>query len=276
MSRIWVNGRLVDATQPAIAAADRGFLLGDGLFETIRVQEGAPLCLERHLARLARGGALLDLPLPGASILEGAVGETIDADRVRGGSLRLTVTRGVGERGLDIPASARPTVLITVSPGAPMTAPVRVRIDRQYRRDERSPLSAVKALGYLPSILARRGAQAQGADDALLLNVAGRVACATAATLVLWRRGVWITPAQSEGALPGTARAALMEAGLVAEGTVSIRTLLAAPAAMLVNALGARAVLGIDARSLPWPEAVARSVPQIADVLQLPTPPHRP
>ncbi len=270
MRRVWVNGRLLDAARPAIGADDRGLLLADGIFETIRVRRGAPLRLARHLHRLQRGAALLELALPSPQALENAICTTLAANRLREGSARLTVTRGSGRRGIDIPDAARPTILIATSRHAPVTSPVRVVVEPRYRRDERSPLATIKALGYLPAVLARRAARRRGADDALLLNVSGRLASATAATLLLWRRNRWFTPARAEGALPGTARAELLGAGLLAEWTVSRRALAAAPAALLVNALGARAVLGIDGRTLPWPEPALRDLAAIAEILDLP------
>lgn len=272
MAWMWLNGRLLDAARPAIAADDRGLLLADGLFETIRFQRGEARQLARHLARLHAGAVLLDLPLPPARTLDDAVCETAAANRLREGALRLTATRGRGPRGIDVPERPRPTILITVNRRAAAASPVRVVVDARFRRDERSPLAGVKALGYLPSVLARREARVRGADDALLRNTADRIASATAATLLLWRRAGWITPPRADGALPGTARASLLEAGLVEEATVGRPALKAATAGLLVNALCMRPILAIEGRPLPWPGDARRSLPSLFDVLDLPPP----
>lgn len=274
MRRVWINGRLLDAAQAAVGVDDRGFLLADGLFETIRVARGAPLRLARHLARLQEGADLLELALPSSERLEAALRTTIAANRLREGSARLTATRGAGKRGIDIPRNPRALIVIATSRHAPATGAVRVTVEPRYRRDGRSPLSAIKALGYLPAVLARQAARRRGADDALLLNPSGRLASATAATLLLWRRDRWITPPCAEGALPGTARAVLLEAGFLAERQISRRALAASHAALLVNALGARAVLAVDGRPMTWPAPVLRQLASIAQLLELPGPPH--
>lgn len=270
MSRVWLDGRLVAGEAPLLRPDDRGLLLGDGLFETIRIAGGRPRALGRHLARLEAGAALLALALPAPATLAEALAAAADANAVAEGAARITVTRGPAPRGLDLPADARPTVLVAAWPGPPMTGPIRLVIDRRYRRDEGSPLSRVKALGYLPSILARRDARAAGAEDAILTNMAGRPVSGSAATLLLWAGEGWRTPPPEEGALPGTACAALVESGLARLAPLSLSALRETPAALLVNALGCRPVAAIDGRPLRWPAPAAASLAALAAALELP------
>lgn len=247
--RVWLNGALVADSAARIDPADRGFTLGDGLFETIRVAEGRACHLDRHFARLRAGLDLLDLALPwdeatlgmGMAALVGMAGLTA-------GALRLTVSRGPAPRGLLPPERPAPTVLITVSPPAPAHGPVRAVIARGTRRNEHSPLSRVKALSALDLVLARQEAARAGADDALLLNTAGRLAEASYANLFLVLDGQLLTPPAAEGALPGIRRGLILESGAASERPLAEKDISRASEILLTNSLGVRAVVAVDGR----------------------------
>ena len=214
MPHLWLNGRLLPADAARIDPADRGLLLGDGLFETMRAVGGRVPLLARHLARLRDGAALLGIPVPYADEeLGAAAGELLRANGLAAGAVRLTLTRGPAPRGLLPPAESMPTALMAAFPPASVSPPLRAVVATLARRDEGSPLSRVKALGYLGSILALREALARGADEALLLNTQGRLACATTANvfLVTADGGELVTPPLGEGVLPGTTRASALE-----------------------------------------------------------------
>ncbi len=253
---VHLNGRLLPAPEARIAAADRGFLLGDGLFETLRVRQGRAVAADRHLARLAEGLAFLGFPPPPPD-LAAAIDAVIAANRVVEGSVRLTVSRGTGPRGVLPPEAPAPTVLISAVAALPPATPLSLIVARCTRRNSFSPLSRLKTLNYLDSILARREAAAAGADDAILLNTAGGVAETTATNLILFLDGGWLTPPVGDGALPGIARARLLEAGLIAERSLSVADLARAQAALAVNALSCRAVASIDGRALAMPDTAA-------------------
>jgi branched-chain amino acid aminotransferase len=198
---VWHDGRPIDGPL-ALDPNDRGLLLGDGAFETVAVRSGKPVWLEEHLDRLLRTLSFLAIP---------ATRETIETGvnavlRESNGILRITVTRGPASRGLAATGD-RPSVLITLMPwieGMEL-APVKL-ITAKTRRNEHSPASRHKTLSYMDNILAAREASAAGADDALLLNTRGRIACSTICNLFLLRHGRLITPPESEGVLPGIAR----------------------------------------------------------------------
>lgn len=241
--KLWLNGRLVEATQARIDPADRGFLLGDGVFETMVGRSGRVPELARHYTRLKDGAALLRLPVAITQTeLALAIEELMGANGVVDAALRLTVTRGVGPRGVLPAFSAMPTILLTASPLPEPALPARLIVS-SLRRDETSPLSRIKSLNYLPNILARLEADEQGADDALLLNHEGRVAEASAASLFVYQQGQWVTPPVSEGALPGICRAVLLAAGKIQEARVSLADLHTAQALCVGNALSLRPVL---------------------------------
>jgi branched-chain amino acid aminotransferase len=244
---VWLNGALVAADAARIEPADRGLLLGDGLFETLLCRDGRPLHASRHLARLRDGASQLAIPLPwDDDTLTAAMTAVLAAHR-EPASLRMTLTRGPAGRGLDLPTQPRPTLLITASPpAAPPRAPLRLCIARSTRRNEHSPLSRLKTLNYLDGILARREAVLRGAHDALLLNTRGALAEATAATLFVRRDGVWCTPPLADGALPGIRRALLVAHAGAVERTLTVDDLARAQGVFLANSLGLRAVAAID------------------------------
>lgn len=244
---IWLNGRLLPAAEARIDPADRGFTLGDGLFETIRIKDGAPRHLSRHFDRLAAGTALLRLPLPyDTAALSDAMAALIGATGLKDGVLRLTLSRGTGARGVLPPADARPTAMMTAAPTPHMTTPVAAVIARSTRRNEHSPLSRLKSLNYLDSILARQEAAERGADEALMLNGAGRLAESSIANLFLSVGGRLLTPPAADGALPGIRRALILERHGAEEAPLTPDDLARADEAILTNSLGLRPLLSVD------------------------------
>ena len=242
MAKIHLNGRLIEATTARIDPADRGFLLADGLFETLRVYHGQAFQLTAHLARLAAGAAALDLPMPEAGDIAKAVAETLTVNGHRKASLRITLTRGPGQRGLLPPADPSPTLLIASHPlGEGPPAALTAHIS-SIRRNENSPLSRLKSLAYLDNVLALREAAAAGCDEALMLNTSGRLAGGSRSNLFLVLNGSLVTPPPSEGVLAGIARRTLIDlagqAGMAArEGPLTLADIEEASEAMICNSL---------------------------------------
>lgn len=207
---VWVNGELVAEARAAVSARDRGFLLGDGLFETMRAYGGRIFALREHLARLRRGAARIGMLLPDG--LEGAVRETVAANRLEDAAVRLTASRGAGD-GLLPPEAPSPTVVIAARPYRPEAAwyerGVRAAVARG-RVDERRATAGLKQLGYLEAVVAVAEARAAGCDDALFLDTAGHVAEAAASNVFVVVDGELLTPPLSCGVLPGVTRAAVL------------------------------------------------------------------
>ncbi|HVJ54578.1 MAG TPA: aminotransferase class IV [Aliidongia sp.] len=242
---VWLNGGLL-AAAAGIDPADRGFTLGDGLFETIRARSGTASHLDRHLRRLRGAAAFLGIPLPWSNAeIEDAIGALMIAEDRGEAALRLTLSRGPGPRGILPPERPAPTLLITAGPLPPAAPPARLIFAAVTRRNELSPLSRLKTLNYLDNILARREAAARGADDAILLNTVGRLAESSIANLFVLKHGVWHTPPVADGALPGIARSLLLEAGAV-ETPLDPVDLAGAQAAFLSNSLGLRPIASIE------------------------------
>lgn len=245
--RIWINGELRDGAG-TVDADDRGVLLGDGLFETLAVVRGQALRLDRHLARLAHGAQVLGFPMPAARAdVDGAIREL--AQGMDMGSARITLLRGPAPRGVLPPATPAPTLMIAVHPGKVGTdAPVSAIVARTTRRNDRSPLSAVKTTNYLDSIIARREAEGAGADDAILLNTRDAVAEATAANVFSVIGGDLVTPPVADGALPGITRGRVMETMDVIERTLTADDLSRATEIVLTSSLSVRPVTTLDGR----------------------------
>lgn len=249
-STIWFDGTLMPVDDAHIRVDDRGVLYGDGIFETMRVTEGTVPLLDRHLARLAEGCRILRLPPPDRPALSLAIADVIEANALVHGVIRLTCTRGPGPRGLMPPMDPAPTILIAAfSHHPPRLPPIRVHISRQVR-DGGSVLSRIKTLNYLPSILARFEAADAGADEALLRNSQGGIACGCAGTLVVLDGGRLLTPAIADGAMEGISRGLLLEQGLAVEQAIST-DFRAIQGAWIISALSIRPIGTIGRTPLP-------------------------
>jgi len=257
--KFWLNGALTDADAARIDPRDRGFTLGDGLFETMRVKDGAILRLDRHLTRLADGLRVLNLDL-GAEpeSLTDALASVLKANALREALLRLTVTRGPAARGVLPDPAGKPTILITAAPYA-QPKPVRAIIATVTRRNEYSPLSRIKSTNYLDSVLARIEADGCGADEAILLNTAGNVAEATIANLFAVIDGKLATPRVKDGALPGIMRAEVVAALGAEERSIAPAELMQAEEVFLTASSGIRPVIALRGRAFPPGPMAARA-----------------
>lgn len=266
--KVSLNGKIMDAGAASVPLGDRGFTLGDGLFETLGVHKGRILRLKGHIARLRASLAAIRLDLPLSDVdLVARLAEVVAANSLTEGSLRVTITRGSGPRGLLPPLEVIPTVLITASPWAPRPLELSCIIARSTSRNEHSPLSRIKSLAYLDNILALAEARDRNADDALILNTAGRIACASAANVFAMIDGELVTPPLADGLLPGTVRAEIIASHGGMERALWAADLSRASEIILSNSLGLRAVTGLDGRPVgsgamgPVCRALLESIP---------------
>ena len=213
---LYVNGRKCAAQEPSISALDRGFTLGDGVFETMRAHGGNILRLGQHLERLRRGASLLKIPFPSqeklTAALEQILSEELEVELV----LRLTLTRGVDfGRGVVLPGKSVPTLAIRATSYRPPSKSIYLKgfcaAVSSVRRNENSPLSSVKSCNYVDSILARLEVESLGAQEAILLNQREQAVCASTANLFLFKDGILYTPAEKAGALSGITRSCILE-----------------------------------------------------------------
>lgn len=250
--RTVLNGQVIDAAEARLSIADRGFTLGDGLFETVKVVNTRPLRLDAHWRRLAEGAKVLRLTLPlDRAGLDHAVATVLEANGLGSAALRLTVSRGPGVRGLLPPDPATPTWVLTAGPLPPVPGPARAVVAQDVRRNPHSPLARIKALSYLDNVLARIEAEEQGADEAVLLNTNGRVAETTIANLfAVLADGTMVTPPVAEGALPGVRRAEMLERGLAVERPLDLAEVETAREVFLTNALSVRPLVALNGRPI--------------------------
>jgi branched-chain amino acid aminotransferase len=259
---IHLNGRLEPERGPHLSALDRGFTLGDGVFDTIRVVRNQPFRLMEHLDRLAASAAILDIPIPaGPPELAAAVAELLEANGLADAVARITASRGVpSDRGVLPPESPAPTLAIVATPfgGYPderYGRGYRAAVSR-IRRNPTSPLSRIKSCNYLDSVLARMEAARHGADEALLLATSGELACGSSSNLFLVLGETLVTPSLESGVLDGITRRAVIEladrAGVPCEQRVVLpEELAAAREAFVTNtALGVMPLVSVEGRDV--------------------------
>jgi branched-subunit amino acid aminotransferase/4-amino-4-deoxychorismate lyase len=214
---VWIDGALEPADARHLSAFDRGFQLGDGVFETLRARAGRPTELAEHLARLRRSAAGLDIELSGsleADVTQG-IAALLAVDGLEGpagdASVRITVSRGTSAgRGLLPPDRPITTVVIQAWAVAPPPAGHLQRglhlIVSAVRRDPESPLVGLKTTSRADYVYARLEARRAGGDDALFLTPDGHLSEATSANIFLVRGGELATPALECAILAGTTR----------------------------------------------------------------------
>jgi branched-chain amino acid aminotransferase len=251
---IWLDGELLDADRRHLSVFDRGFQLGDGVFETLRARGGVATELAEHLERLRASADGLAIPLaPGAEArLAEGIAALLAAESLDGpdgdASIRITVSRGdIRARGL-LPTGPEPapTMAIQAWPVPPppedhLRLGLRL-VTSSVRRDPESPLAALKTTSRADYVYARLEARRAGADDALFLTIDGHLSEATSANLFLVRGDALATPALACAILPGTTRSWILawaaDAGLgTEEGWLTTRDLAEADEAFLSSSV---------------------------------------
>ena len=187
-----------------VSIQNRGFLYGDGCFETIRIHRGAPFRLDAHLGRLRDGLEVLRIEPPwGFEDLRQGAGKVVEANGVVEGLVRMTVI--AGER-----STTRGMATITSRALPEIPSQPALHVAATIRRMS-GPLSQVKSISREAESVAFREAEAEGAFDAILLNEKGRVVETSARNLFLVSGGALQTPPTYDGALPGITRGAVLE-----------------------------------------------------------------
>ena len=249
----WIEGQWGTTANLQLPLDDRALLLADGLFETVLIRNGAPQLLEEHLQRWSDSAALLGMdPPPQRNALEPLIEDAIQRSQLSeaDGALRLNWSRGsTPQRGIGLPAPGHHRFWLTLQACTPTFSAVTTITSRHERRNASSRLSRCKTFAYGQSIQARREAQDQGADDALLLNTAGALCCGTAANLLVRRREQWLTPPLSSGCLPGVMRGRALARGIAVE-TELAAAFDADDQAVLINSLSCRPIVSHNGKPM--------------------------
>ena len=212
---VFFNGKFVSEAEAVVPLSDRGFLLGDGLFETVRVANGKPFRFAQHLERLARGAEFLKIKLPFTPReLQKFAEQLIALNELAGAVLRVTLTRGAGGRGYSIKNSGAPTLALTMHPLPAQNPDEPVQwslVTSSFRIPAGDALAAFKTSSKVLNVLARAEAEASGADEALLLNTNGEVAETAGGNLFWIYQDHVCTVPTGRGVLPGITRAVVLE-----------------------------------------------------------------
>jgi branched-chain amino acid aminotransferase len=213
---IYLDGKLLPESEAKISVFDHGLLYGDGVFEGIRIYNGRVFKLTEHLTRLYESARSILLTMPlGIEEMEKATLQTVAANGLRDGYIRLVVTRGVGSLGLNPYQCPKASVIIIA--GAIKLYPEKVYgegltlVTCATRRPSPAALSPqVKSLNYLNNIMAKIEAIQGGGEEGVMLNEQGYIAECTGDNLFIVKRGGVITPPVSAGALDGITRGAVI------------------------------------------------------------------
>lgn len=248
---VWIDGGLVPTERAVVSVFDHGLTVGDGVFETLKVVEGRPFALTRHLARLARSAAGLGLTLPfGDDELRAAVDDAVRANGLRRGRVRITVTGGVAPLGSDR-GTPRPTVIVAVAELAPWPQTAAV-VTVPWPRNERGAVAGLKTTSYAENVVALAFAHERGADEAIFANTTGALCEGTGANVFLVRDGVLTTPPLSAGCLAGVTRELLCELLEVDERDLPLAALATADEAFLTSSTrDVQPIASVDGQVLP-------------------------
>ena len=265
--RVWVDGVLVDPGAPAVSAVDHGVTVGDGAFETVKIDGGVPFAVTRHLRRLDRTMHGLGLPPADHDRIREGVDAVLAGEPVAFGRLRVTVTGGRGPLGSDRHDSDLTHIVTAVPHARPdRHGPV---VTVPWVRNERAATAGLKTTSYADNVVALAAAKQHGAVEALFANTRGELCEATGSNVFVVVDGVVSTPPLSSGCLAGITRELLIEwcahEGLtVVEETLPLDVLTRADEVFLTSSLkDVFPVSAVDGRALPAPGPVTA---RVADV----------
>ena len=206
---LWLDGQLVSADEARVSPFDHGLLVGDGVFETMRVYDGVPFAWTRHHQRLVRSAAGLGLRAPESQELRTAVDDVLAANGLTDGRIRLTVTGGPSPLGSER-GGGPPTVIVA---GAPATVwpPIVDIVIVPWSRNEHGAVTGLKTTSYAENVRALAYARERDAGEAIFLNTRGELCEATGSNVFVIRDGVLLTPPADAGCLLGVTRALVLE-----------------------------------------------------------------
>jgi branched-chain amino acid aminotransferase len=222
---VYVNGRIMPASEAVVPVYDHGFVYGEGVYETLRTYNQVPFLYDRHVRRLRQSARHLALDVPfDDGTLARWIQDTVDAAATADGGpagewyIRILLTRGVGELSYDVKATPTPTLVIIVKPNEEPPERIardgiRLSLVDVLRNHPGSVNPVIKSNNLLNNALAMQAAYRRGAEEALMCNYRGELSECSQSNFFMVRRGTALTPTSAAGLLEGVTRAFLFEVG---------------------------------------------------------------
>ena len=228
----WVNGEIVDPLKGSISAVDHGIVVGDGVFETLKVIDGIPFAISRHLKRLTLSAQGLGIMLPDEDLVKEATEAVLEIDPIAE-RLRITWSSGPGPLSSNR-GSSKGTLVVASSPGTNWPEAEKIHLS-EWTRNENSALTGLKTTSYAENVRALQSANDKGCSEAIFLNTSGWLCEGTGTNIFLVIDGVLVTPDLSSGCLAGITRELVIEMHAVTERKVSLSEVSMASEAFLTS-----------------------------------------
>ncbi len=253
---VWINGTLLPDEQARVSVFDHGLVVGDGVFEALKVIDGVPFALSRHLARLARSAAGMQLPEPDLDEIRAGVLALVAASgRPARARLRITLTGGISPLGSQ--RGDGPMTAIIALGSLPEHEPACDVVSVPWPRNERGVLAGLKTTSYAENVRALRYAIDRGGQEAIFANLAGHLCEGTGANVFVVSGGRLLTPPLSSGCLAGVTRDLVIEWAGAVEEDLPAGALAAADEAFLTgttrDVMPIRTVDSVPLRAAPGP-----------------------
>ena len=208
-SVVWLDEQLLPTDEARISPFDHGLMVGDGVFETLRVYDRVPFAWTRHYDRLCRSAGGLGLTPPTGDALRAAADAVLAGNQLTDGRLRITVTGGPSPLGSER-GTVDPTVIVAAAPMRPLPPSVSV-VRVPWTRNEGSAVAGLKTISYAENVRALAFALERGASEAIFCNTRGELCEATGSNVFAVQDGTLRTPPEDAGCLLGVTRALLLE-----------------------------------------------------------------
>ncbi|MFZ2279231.1 MAG: aminotransferase class IV [Prosthecobacter sp.] len=254
-SHTWINGRIVSTSEARISPFDHGFLVGDGVFETLVARHGKPFTPTRHWRRLVASCRAMNIVPPEFETYLNAMLATMQANELTDARIRVTLTSGDGPLGSDR-GEAPATMIVATTPLKPWP-PTDTVMMVPWTRNERSALAGIKSTSYGDNVRALALAHGEGAGEAIFANTRDELCEGTGTNIFIVSAGVVKTPPLSSGCLAGVTRALVLEACATAgiaveEVTLPIEALHTCEEAFLTSSTrDVHPLARVDQRAMP-------------------------
>ena len=233
---IWVNGRLyATASEAGVGVTDHGLVVGDGVFEALKVLPAGAFAIRRHLLRLDRSAAALGLPAPDHGLIRSAIDAVLDERTYEQGKVRITYTGGRGPLGSQ-PAYGPATLIVAAEPVEP-PAPAAAVVTVPWSRNEHGALTGVKSTSYAENVRALAYATERGGSEAIFPNTAGRLCEGTGSNVFCVFGDRIVTPPLSAGPLAGITRELVLEWSTIDQANLSLDEAMGADEVFLTSSL---------------------------------------